>query len=170
MSDIGESDLARTRIGATFTIRPVGHIVGDVAGLFGESLQTLLGMFYPSPVCKKANVVITEFVQNVVENVSDGASGMQLDVRIDEHTLTVSCTNKVTAAQADAVRSRIDLINSTPDVRRLLAQTIRARRVDRLKGGLGLMRLVSENKFRLSADYSDDLLTVRAEFRMKGAA
>jgi Family of unknown function (DUF6272) len=162
--------LERTRIGAMFTIRPVGNIVGDVAGLFAESLQTLLGMFYPPGVCKKANVVVTELVQNVVENIADRESGMQVELGIDGDTLSVVCSNKATAEQAENVRKRLSQLSDPKEARRLLAETIRARRPERLKGGLGFMRLVSENKFKLSTQYEGGLLTVRAEYSMKGIA
>ena len=51
----------------------------------------------------------------------------------------------------------------------LLAETLRARRADRLKGGLGLLRLVSENRFRLSARYEHEHLTVFAAFPLRGS-
>ena len=51
---------------------------------------------------------------------------------------------------------------------RLLGETLRARRADRLKGGLGLLRLVSENRFRLAARYEQEHLTVYAVFPLGG--
>lgn len=169
MDDLN-AKLARTRIKTTLTLEPIGNIVGDVAGVLGEALLELLGMFYPSNVAKKANIVITELVTNVVENVSHPDSEMQFALSIDGDTLIIEVTNKVTDEQYSNVSKRIDGINNSPDVRKMLAETIRARRVNRLKGGLGFMRLVTENKFKLSHARRDGLLTVRAEFSMKGLA
>jgi hypothetical protein len=162
--------LAQTRIDARLSIAPVGNIVGDVAGLLGESLLELLSMFYPMRVCKKANVVVTELVTNVLENVSDHESGLVLELRIDGDRLVVHVTNRATAAQFEVVRARLQAIADAPSARNLLRDTIRRRRADRLKGGLGLMRLAVENQFGLEASYDQGNLMVRAEFALKGLA
>src|SRR6185503_11087262 len=102
--------LAQTRIDARLSIAPAGNVVGDVAGLLGESLLELLSMFYPMRVCKKANVVVTELVTNVLENVSDHESGFVLGLRIDEERLVVDVTNRATVAQFEVVRARLQAI------------------------------------------------------------
>jgi hypothetical protein len=162
--------LAQTKIDARLSIAPVGNVVGDVAGLLGESLLELLSMFYPMRVCKKANVVVTELVTNVLENVSDQESGILLELCIDQERLVVGVTNRATAAQYEAVRARLQEIAQAPNAKHLLRDTIRSRRADRLKGGLGLMRLAVENRFGLAASYDQGNLMVKAEFALKGLA
>jgi hypothetical protein len=68
---------------------------------------------------------------------------------------------------AEKVMGRVAKISAVADPRKLLAETIRERRQSRLKGGLGLLRLVAENKFSISSDYQDGLLTVRANYRLE---
>ena len=162
-----DAKLATTRIRATFTVEPVGNIVGDVAGLWGDSLLQLLQMFYPAPVCKKTNVVVTELVTNVLENIAFPESGMKLDVSVDGAVLAIEVSNRVTPDQYASVQARLDRLGTSEEARKLLAQTIKERRVARAKGGLGFMRLVSENKFKVSARYTDGILKVLAEYSLK---
>lgn len=157
-----------TRLGVSFRVAPLGDIRGNLATLLGESLPALLGMFYPSAVGKKANVAVTELIQNVVENIVDPDSELQLELRVGPEALEVQVRNKATPAQYEAVQARIDAVAQTADPKRLLRETLRARRADRLKGGLGLLRLVSENRFRLSARYEQEHLTVFAAFPLRG--
>jgi len=167
---IDAQKLAQTRIDARLSIAPAGNVVDDVAGLLGESLLELLSMFYPMRVCKKANVVVTELVTNALEDVSDHESGFVLGLRIDEERLVVDVTNRATAAQFEVVRARLQAIADAPNPKDLLRDTIRRRRADRLKGGLGLMRLAVENRFCLEATYDQGNLMVRAVLTLKGLA
>ena len=72
-----------TRLGMSFNVAPLGDISGNLPRLLGESILELLGMFYPSAVGKKANVVVTELVQNVIENIVDPHSELHLELRVD---------------------------------------------------------------------------------------
>jgi hypothetical protein len=162
-----ESDrLARTRLSSTLRLAPVGNVLGDVAGVLGEHVLTLMGMFYPRPLCKRANVVVTELVTNVLENIVDPESEMRFLIEVDAEKLVIEVQNRVSDEQFENVRARIDRINSSSDVRALLKQTIRERRPQRLKGGLGFMRLATENKFELSAERQDGYMTIRAVHRV----
>jgi anti-sigma regulatory factor (Ser/Thr protein kinase) len=129
-------------------------------------------MFYPMRVCKKANVVVTELVTNVLEHVSeqDQEGSILLELCIDQDRLVVGVTNRATAAQYETVRARLQEITQAADPKHLLRDTIRSRRADRLKGGLGLMRLAVENRFGLAATYDQGNLMVKAEFALKGLA
>ena len=60
------------------------------------------------------------------------------------------------------------MINSTGDLRKLRADTIRERRKDRLRGGLGLIRLAAENKFTLSARYRAPYLVIDSHIGLGG--
>jgi hypothetical protein len=161
------NEAPQTVIETSVMIRPLRTIMGDVAGLLGESTMSLMLMFYPPPVCKKANIVISELVTNVLENVCDPDSGFVLKLAIGADLLTISVQNKVPPEVASKVLARVEKIEATADPRRLLAETIRERRQSRLKGGLGLLRLVAENKFTISTVYQDGLLTVQADYRLE---
>jgi hypothetical protein len=157
------------RFGVSFDIEPL-HDVGDsLPRMLGDSLHELLGMFYSQTVGKKANVVVTELVQNVLENVIDPRSALHLELRVDGDALVVRVSNKATPEQYASVRERVAALSDAEDVRKLFTSTLRARRADRLKGGLGLMRLVSENRFRLSVSYDRDVLTMQAAFPLRGS-
>jgi hypothetical protein len=167
MTDAVE-DPINTKVGLSLSLAPLGDVRGNLAATLGESLGGVLAMFYPSTLCKKANIVVTELVQNVIENVQDPASEMRLDVQIDSDTLQVEVTNKATAEQFAAVKDRVEKLSAADDPKRLFAETLRARRMQRLRGGLGLLRLVSENRFRLSARYAGERLTMQAIFSLRG--
>lgn len=163
------ADAPTTRIGVSFRVAPLGDINGDLANLLGRGFLDLLSMFYPTRVGKKANVVVTELIQNVVQNVAFPDSELRLELHIDADALIVRVTNKATPAQYADVRDRVAALDACDDPRRLLTATLRARRADHLRGGLGLMRLVSENHFRLAVSYDAELLTMQAAFPLRGS-
>jgi hypothetical protein len=170
---IAPEELAKTRVRTSFEISPVGHVMGDVAGLLGEHVLSLMSMFYPRNLCRKGNVVVTELVQNVVENVSDPTSAIRCEVEVDAEVLTIRVENRVTGDQWARVEKRVKEIHDAPDLRALVAKTIRERRANSQKGGLGLMRLAHENKFRIDAAFTTDgsdgrgTLRVAATFRVR---
>lgn len=157
------------RIGMSFNVAPLGDVSGHLPRLLGESILELLGMFYPTIVGKKANVVVTELVQNVIENIVDPRSELHLELHVDGDALIVRVSNKATPEQYEGVRARVDALSGEADAKQLLRTTLRTRRADRLKGGLGLMRLVSENRFRLAVTYERELLTMQAAFPLRGS-
>ena len=164
------SMMPATRVGVSLRVAPLGDIRGNLAALLGDALLSLLGMFYPPSIGKKANVVVTELIQNVLENIVDPESEMLLELNVDGDGLAVEVRNRATEDQFAAVRARVEALASSADPQRLLGDTLRARRADRLKGGLGLLRLVSENRFRLAARYEQGHLTVSAAFALRGTA
>jgi hypothetical protein len=157
-------------VGASIYISPLDHVAGDVAGLLGNFLFDLLGMFYPRQICSKANVVVIELVTNVMEHCTIRDGALKVDLKIDGDDLIITVANPVTPDVYEAVKNRFTVIAEAADPKKLLADTVRERRVDRAKGGLGLMRLTAESKFRLSADYEQGFLIVKAQFPMRGFA
>jgi Family of unknown function (DUF6272) len=157
----------RSRVSASFVFGPLGDVSGNLAAVLAESLGLLLALFYPPVICKKTNIVVTELVQNVMENIRFPASEMRVALSIDDARILIRATNRVTREQEAQVAARLRELESLDEAKKLFAQTIRQRRAERLKGGLGLMRLVSENKFRLGSEYDGDELTVSAEFSLK---
>ncbi len=162
--ELDERRLATTVTRLRLTVGPLDHVTGDLAGLVGEQSLQLLGMFYPRNVAKKANVVITELVTNVFENMVDPKSSFDLALDAGPTGLVIAVRNQVTPEQYAKVKARVDLIRDTPDLRALVANTIRERRKERLKGGLGLMRLAQENKFAIATAYDDGAMTVTATY------
>jgi len=157
-----------TRLGVTVTVAPLGDVRGNIATLLGQSLHELLTMFYPPAVGKKANVAVTELIQNVIQNVLDVDSELGLDLRVDQDALIVRVRNKATPAQYEAVHARVDALAASVAPKDLFTATLRRRRADRLKGGLGLMRLVAENRFRLAVSYEQEHMTMQATFPLRG--
>lgn len=155
---------ATTRIGVSVTVAPLADIRGNLATLLGQALLDLLGMFYPPSLGKKVNVAVTELIQNVMANALDPDSSLGLELCVDEDALIVRVRNKASLAQFEAVRARVDALARCPEPKRLFTDTLRARRQDGLKGGLGLMRLVAENRFRLGVSYEQEHLTMQATF------
>lgn len=157
-----------TRLGVTVTVAPLADVRGNIATLLGQSLHELLTMFYPPAVGKKANVAVTELIQNVVQNVLDADSELGLDLRVDQDALIVRVRNKATPAQYEAVHARVDALAVSEAPKDLFTATLRRRRAERLKGGLGLMRLVAENRFRLAVSYEQEHMTMQATFPLRG--
>lgn len=165
---ITQEELATTNISMRYDFSPKRNIIGDLSGLLGNFSDELIGAFYPKTVSKKANIVITELVNNAVVNSPDGDSKITLEIMIDEHLLRIRVTNAAKRSQYKKVRDHINMINSTRDLRQLLAETIRERRKDRLRGGLGLIRLAAENKFTLSAHYRTPYLVIDSQIGLGG--
>ena len=155
-------------VSASFVVGPVGDVAGNLAAVLAESLGVLLPLFYPPVVCKKANVVLTELVQNVMEDVRFPESDMKVDLSVDRERLLVRVRNRVTDEQEALVSERLSQLETVEGAKKLFSETIRERRKQRLKGGIGLMRLVSENRFRLAKEYDGQELTVSAEFSLNG--
>ncbi len=163
-SELDEARLMQTRTKYRLSLGPLDHVSGDLGGLVGEQTMQILGMFYPRNMAKKANVVITELVTNVFENIHDPKSTFDLELDAGPEGLVIAVRNQVGAEQYEKVKERIETIHTTPDLRALLASTIRERRAQRLKGGLGLMRLAQENKFDLAIAYEAGTMTVTATY------
>jgi hypothetical protein len=165
---VTEQELATTNIAMRYDLSPTRNITGDLTGLLGGFCDELVGAFYPRNIGKKANIVLTELFNNAVTNNTDGDSRIVLELQVNRERLWIRVMNVVRRSQYRKVKAYVKRINSAEDPRRLLADTIRERRKDRLKGGLGLIRLVAENKFSLSARYRAPFLIVECQFSLGG--
>lgn len=165
---ITQEELATTNITLRYDLSPVKNIIGDLSGLLGNFSDELIGAFYPKNVSKKANIVITELVNNAVVNSLEGDSKISLEIMINKDLLRIRVMSAAKRSQYRKVRDHINMINSTGDLRKLLAETIRERRKDRLRGGLGLIRLAAENKFTLSARYRAPYLVIDSQIGLGG--
>jgi hypothetical protein len=165
---ITPEELATTNINMRYELSPMKNIIGDLSGLLGNFSDEFIGAFYPKNISKKANIVITELVNNAVVSSADGDSKIILEIMINKDFLRIRVTNAAKRAQYRKVRDHVNMINSTGDLRKLLAETIRERRKDRLRGGLGLIRLAAENKFTLSARYRAPYLVIDSHIGLGG--
>jgi hypothetical protein len=165
---VTQEELATTSINMRYDLSPIRNIIGDLSGLLGNFSDELIGAFYPRTISKKANIVITELVNNAVVNSADDDSKITLWIMINKDLLRISVANAANESQYRRVREHIQMINSAGDLRKLLADTIRERRKSRLKGGLGLIRLAAENKFALSARYRTPYLIVDSQIGLGG--
>jgi hypothetical protein len=165
---VTQEELATTNISMRYDLSPIRNIIGDLSGLLGNFSDDLIGAFYSKTISKKANIVITELVNNAVVNSPDGDGRITLEIVINKDLLRISVTNAAHRSQYKKVRDHIEMINSANDLRKLLADTIRERRKDRLRGGLGLIRLAAENKFTLSARYRAPYLSVDSQIGLGG--
>jgi hypothetical protein len=165
---VTQEELATTNISMRYDLSPIRNIIGDLSGLLGTFSDELIGAFYPKTVSKKANIVITELVNNAVVNSPDGDGRISLEIMINKDLLRISVTNSARRSQYKKVRDHIKVIKTAGDVKKLLADTIRERRKDRLRGGLGLIRLAAENKFTLSARYRAPYLIVDSQIGLGG--
>ena len=165
---VTEKDLAKTNIALRYDISPVKNIIADLSGLIGNFCDELLGAFHSKIISKKANIVITELLDNAIENVRDEESKIILELKINKDELCIKVLNAADREQYEKIKAHLSLINSSKDTRQLLADTIRQRRKDRKKGGLGLIRLVVENKFSIDVDYDDSFLIVESQIPLGG--
>jgi hypothetical protein len=165
---ITEDELQKTVISFSYTISPAKNVICDLSAMIGNFCEETIESFYPRTVSKKANIVITELLNNALENSNDSDSKIGIKLQLDEEHLVVKVINIVDQIQFEKVKAHIEKINTTENIRNLLRETILARRKDRLKGGLGLIRLVAENKFKLSVDYRKPYLIVESQYELGG--
>lgn len=153
-----ERQLPRTSITMHYAFSPVQYILCDLGGIMGNFCEELLGAFYPRVVSKRANVLVTELVTNVLQNTSDPTSPLEMTLEVNTEHLFIRIRNAVTREQYDVVRGHVELIHAADDLRALMKKTIRERRDKRETGGIGLIRIVAENKFKIAVDYQDGFL------------
>ena len=129
--------------------------VGGVHHRFGTTVAaaftSILGDLQSRALAKKLDVVLSELVNNVLENSK--RSSLSVVLGLEGRSVKVRVTNRVTQRQCDAVKKHVASIRRADDPKKLLAQTIQSRRAKGLLGGLGLIRLAAETRARLSVSY-----------------
>src|SRR5690606_12657351 len=94
-----QAKLARTRLRTTLELAPMGNVTGDLAGILGEHLLDLMGMFHERALCRRANIAVTEFVTNALAYTSDPEAELRVQVTLAAEALVVEVSNKVDDAQ-----------------------------------------------------------------------
>ena len=168
MNAVSEVKLATTALKVSFVVRPIENVVCDLSGILANYTEGLLRAFYPKIVAKRANILITELVNNVLENIMDPESEFAVDVSIDGAALVIKVNNRVAPERYEKVKNHVDKINDSGGPKRLLKQVVRERRRNRTVGGLGLIRVAAENKFRLSTSYREGTLCVESVLDLGG--
>lgn len=163
---ITEEELAKTSMTVSYSFAPLRNIVCDLSGLVANAVRELIEAFYPRLAGRRVDVLLTELIDNIIQNVVDGDSRMFVDITVNEGELRVQTRNIVDAEHYEAVRRHVELINNAEDLRGLMRRTIKERRQQRLAGGLGFMRLVHENKFAITVDYRERYLVIDARLDM----
>ncbi len=151
-----------------YDLAPIQNLIGDMSGVIGNFCDEFIGAFYSKNVSRKANIVITELFDNAVSNNIDGNSKIILELKINQDRLHIRVKNAAKKEQYRKVKKHVKKINSYSDPKILLADTIRERRKERLKGGLGLIRLTAENKFKLSVKFRSPFLIMDSEIALGG--
>jgi hypothetical protein len=151
------------------SIKPMKAVRYNMSGLLGNFNADLAGQFYPSIVATRLNVIVSELVNNAVENVIDPAAGFGVTIHLNNSELTVRVSNRVEEPQYYKVKRHIMMIRKAADKKQLLAETIAKRKALRLRGGLGLIRLAAEIKSRLDVKFNrrKSMMTVVSRLSLK---
>jgi hypothetical protein len=147
-------EIKPVRMDMACTIAPMNAVKYDLSGLLGNFNAGLAGQFYPSIVATRLNVIVSELVNNVVENVTDPGAGFTLAIHVCESNMTVKVSNRVDEPQYFKVKRHLSMIRNADDKKRLLSETIAKRKALRLKGGLGLIRLAAEIRSSLEVKFN----------------
>lgn len=165
---IDDAALATTELAMSCRIAPLKNVVGDIGGIISGYGSELVSAFYPPLVSRKVEVALNELIQNVLSNFIDGDSGITIDMRIVDQNLTVRVSSVATLEQFLTVKSVVESLKSAANPKELLKTTIRERRKDRQQGGVGLLRLVAENRFDLDAKFEGSVLAVESHIALGG--
>jgi len=165
---IDDADMATTELALSCRIAPLKNVVGDIGSIISGYSSELVSAFYPPLVSCKVDAALTELIQNVLKNFIDGDSGITIELHLVDQNLTVRVSSVATLEQFLTVRSTVDSLKSAASPRELLKTTIRERRKERQKGGVGLLRLVAENRFDLAVKFEKSVLTVESHIALGG--
>lgn len=157
-----------TELSLQWRITHLGNVMGDLSSLVAKPAAELVGAFYPPRLAKRVNSVITELVNNAVENAPHAEASVAVELHLDAQRLQVTVSNDCTPEQFRVVKAHLERIHSASSALDLLRQTLAERRRTKLSGGIGLIRLVAENKFHLDISYDSTVLTVHCWLELGG--
>lgn len=143
--------------------------VGRPAPALVDALAPLLAVALPPPFPSRLSAALIELVTNAAEHCEASAGpGVRVEVYRRAGVCGVAVSNPSAPGSLDALRARLEALSEAGSPKELLARTLRERRAARLKGGVGLLRLVAECGFELSVSEEHHWLTVRAEQALPG--
>ncbi len=76
--------------------------------------------------------------------------------------IRIAVSNPAESEAAEVVQSKIAAIMHSDNIRQLLRSTMEERKAKKLRGGIGLIRMKSENNANLQAAWKNNTLTVTA--------
>ena len=165
---IDDAALATTELALSCRIAPLKNVVGDIGGIISAYSSELVSAFYPPIVSRKVEVALSELTENVLKNFIDGDSGITIDMHIVDQNLTIRVSSVANLDQFLTVKAIVEKLKETPSPRELLKTTIRKRRKEQQKGGVGLLRLVAENRFDLDVKFEESVLAVESHIALGG--
>jgi hypothetical protein len=145
-------------------IKNVRHIISEIMGNFNEEL---FKTFYSKIISKRINTIISELINNVLANTKDKESFFSVKISSFENELKITVKNKVTLKQYNLVKDHVKKINNHNSPKKLLEETIKHRRQKELRGGLGLIRIVSEEKAKLQVRFINNSLYMSVITKIK---
>jgi hypothetical protein len=159
------SDHAQTLVKFSLSIAPASSADDRVTGLLSNlvfDLATLVGC--SRKTASQVNVLCVEETAATLEENMFSSGELKVDLAIVGEKVRVHSAVRPAEVEIPGTESWFQPdepqrdMGKTPSktIRRkrsdLLAQTVEDRRVDRAQGGLGLMRLTEESKFKLGPD------------------
>ena len=138
------------------SMSPLNKIQYGISGIFGDFHADLLKKYYPDYIGERVNVILSELINNVIENTNDQSSSLDFELKIHNRKLLIKVKNKVKYDTFLDVKNQLRKINESTDANAYMQQTIRRKRAKNQQGGLGLIRLTSETKASTNVRYHKD--------------
>jgi hypothetical protein len=145
----------------TWTLPLMWHLLSDLRRGVEEALQD-----FPQEVRYAASMVAEELVSNATKHgVSvPGSPSAQLTLAVTENQIQLAVSNGVASESAvEELKKRLAQIADTESKEQLYMNRLQQMLDDPMQTGqLGLYRIGFEGRFRLTCQYCDHVLTVRA--------
>lgn len=167
-----QENYPKADINVSYTFSSIMNITYSISSILGNFNSEIINGFYPKLISKRVNIIISELVNNVIDYMAINKSGIVLKMKVISDKVIIQVSNKVRYKQYLKVKKHIEEINKSKDIKYLFYETIKKRRSNGLKGGLGLIRLVSENKSSLNVNYNknNSIMTITSKFNLKDNA
>ena len=134
-------------------IKDTRYIISEIMGNFNAELFKI---FFSKVISKRINTIISELINNVLANTIDKSSYFSVKIYSSENEIRIIVKNNVTLEQFKLVKEHIKMINVHNSPKKLLEEIIKERRAKGLTGGLGLIRIVSEEKAKVQVRYNNN--------------
>jgi hypothetical protein len=144
----------QSKINLSYQFEPVKDVRYTISEIMGNFNAELLKTFFSKVISKRVNIIISELINNVLANTKDKNSLFSVKICSYENEIKIIVKNHVTLKQFKFVKEHIKMINDHNSPKKLLAETIKERREKGLTGGLGLIRIVSEEKAKVQARFN----------------
>jgi hypothetical protein len=113
-------------------------------------------------LAKRVRVISTELLQNAIQHAEQADSDVHINLMVVNNQVKISVSNTIGKETAEKVNSKIQEIMNSEDIKQFLRKTMDERKKQELRGGIGLIRMRSENNAVLESSWKKDILTVTA--------